>query len=57
MLDVPGNVVVDGGWQRQVEETVRLGSSGQRQDVFVESGEGTLIGIFPTDVRVPAEEG
>lgn len=49
--------MVDGGWQRQVEETVRLRSSGQRLDVSVEFGEGSLICIFPTDVRVPFEEG
>lgn len=57
VLDVLGNIVVDGGRQRQVEETVRLVSPGQRQDVCVEFGEGIFIGIFPTDVCVPAEEG
>lgn len=57
MLDVLGNIVVDGGWQRQVEETVCLGSSGKRQDVLVEFGEGTLLSVFPADIRVPAEEG
>lgn len=57
MLDVLGNVVVDGGWQRQVEETVCRGPSRQRQDVCVEFGEGALVSIFPTYVGVPAEEG
>lgn len=57
VLDVLGNIVVDGGRQGQIKETVCLGSSGQRQDVCVELGEGTLFCVFPTDVRVPLEEG
>lgn len=56
-LDVLGDVVVDSWWQGQVEETVCFGSSRQRQDVCVELGEGFLIYIFPTNVRVSAEEG
>lgn len=57
MLNVLCNIVVDCRWQGEVEETVSLNSSRQRQDVCVEFGEGTLITIFPTDIRVPAEEG
>ena len=57
LLDVLGDVMVDGGRQRQVEETVCLGASGQGLDVCVEFGEGALFYIFPTDVRVSAEEG
>ena len=57
VLYVLGDIVVDRGWQGQVEETVCLGSTGQRLDVFVEFGEGSLISIFPTDICVPAEEG
>lgn len=56
LLDVLGDLVVDGGGQRQVEETVCLGSTRQRHDVSVEFAEGTLVTILPTNVRVPAEE-
>lgn len=57
MLDVLGNVVVDGGGQRQVEETVCHRPSRQRQDVCVEFGEGAVLSIVPTYVGVPAKEG
>lgn len=57
MLDVLGDIMVDGGWQRQVEEAVGIGAARQRLDVRVESGEGRLISVLPTDVRVSAEEG
>lgn len=55
-FEVFGHVVVDGRRQGQVEEAVGLVSSRERQDVRVKLGEGALICIFPTDVRVPAEE-
>lgn len=57
MLDVLGDVMVDSGRQRQVEETVGIGAARQRLDVCVESGEGSFISILPTDVCVSAEEG
>lgn len=57
MLDVLRNAVVDGGRQRQVEETVGVRGPGQRHDVRVQLGEGALGVVIPTDVRVPAEEG
>lgn len=56
VLDVLGDLVVDGGGQRQVEEAVRVGSAGQRRDVSVEFAEGSLVVVLPTDVGVPLEE-
>lgn len=56
MFDVLGDLVVDGGGQRQVEEAVCVRSAGQRRDVSVELAEGTLVIVLPTDVRVPLEE-
>ena len=57
VLDVLGNIMIDRRRQCQVEETVRLRSSGKRVDVRMEFGEGTLVCVFPADIRVPAEEG
>lgn len=57
VLDVLSNAVVDGGRQRQVEETVCVRRPRQRHDVCVELGEGALGVVIPADVRVPAEEG
>lgn len=56
MLDVFGDLVVDGRGQRQVEEAVCVGSAGQRRDVSVEFAEGALVVVLPTDVGVPLEE-
>lgn len=56
MLDVLGDLVVDGRGQRQVEEAVRVGSAGQRRDVSVELAEGALVVVLATDVGVPLEE-
>lgn len=56
VLDVLGDVVVDAGRQGEVEEAVGLAPPGQGQQVGVEVGEGTLIRVLPTDVRVTAEE-
>lgn len=55
--DVPGDIVVNAGWQGQVEEAVSFCATRQRQQVAIEVGEGTLIIILPTYVRVAAEEG
>lgn len=57
VLNVLGNIVVDGGWQGQVEEPVSPRASWKRLNVCVEFGERIPIYVFPTDVRVPAEEG
>lgn len=56
VLDVLGDLVVNGRGQRQVEEAVCVGSAGQRRDVSVEFAEGTLVVVLPTDVGVPLEE-
>lgn len=56
VLDVLGDLVVDRGGQRQVEEAVCFGAAGQRRDVSVEIAEGTLLVVLPADVRVPLEE-
>lgn len=57
MSDVPGDTVVNAGWQGQVEEAVSFCATRQRQQVTIEVGEGTLIIILSTYVRVAAEEG
>ncbi len=56
MLDVLGDVVVDAGWQGQVEEAVGLSSSRQGQQVSVQVRERGFIHVLPADVRVSAEE-
>lgn len=55
--DVFGDIVINRGRERQIKEAVGLGPARQGQDVRVEFGEGTLVVVFPADVRVPAEEG
>ena len=54
--NVFGDVLVDTGGQRQVEEAVRLGAAGQSIQVRAEFQKGLGVTILPAQVGVPAEK-
>lgn len=56
VFDVLGDIMVDAGWQGQVEETVGSCTSRQRHQVCMQVGEGALIIVLPTYIGVTAEE-
>lgn len=55
--DVCADVVVDGGGQSQVEESMGIGSRRQRRQVSAELGERVAIIITASKVGVLTEEG
>lgn len=54
--DVRANLLVDCGWQSQVEESVSVTTSRQGGEVMTERCERLAVIISASDVGVPTEE-
>lgn len=55
--DICADMLVDSGWQGQVEESVGVSSPGQRRQMSVELSERAVIVIEAAQVGVLTEEG